>query len=372
MTVGTVRVLVVDDSAFMRKVISDLVARQPDLVVVGTARDGEEALARVEELDPDVVTLDVEMPRVNGLEALAGIMERSPRPVVMVSSLTRPGAEATVRALSLGAVDFVAKPSGAISLDMMRVAEELWQKIRVAARVPRERLRASAAVKPRGGGAAAEAWVRTEARPVPGGRLSRVVVVGASTGGPAALMEVIPGLPAGLAAGVLVVQHMPAGFTASLARHLDGNSRLPVKEAEEGDVLTDGRVLVAPGNRHLLLDAAGRVALSLDPPEHGVRPAVDVTLAAVARAWGDRAGCAILTGMGMDGAKGAMALRRAGGWVLAQDEATCVVYGMPRAVAEMGQADEILPLSRVAEAIAARVAGRRGARTPLAQAAGGV
>ncbi len=367
---GAVRVLVVDDSAFMRKVIADLVSRQADLVVVGTARDGEEALARVEELDPDVVTLDVEMPRVNGLEALARIMERAPRPVVMVSSLTRPGAEATVRALSLGAVDFVAKPSGAISLDMGRVAEELWQKIRVAARVPRERLRPGPGVGRRCGGAAAEAGPLPAARPRAGGRLSQVVVIGASTGGPAALMEVVPALPEGLAAGVLVVQHMPAGFTASLARHLDAASCLPVKEAEEGDVLTDGHVLVAPGNRHLRVDAAGRVELSLDPPEHGVRPAVDVTLAAVARSWGDRAGCAILTGMGMDGARGAMLLRRAGGWVLAQDEATCVVYGMPRAVAEMGQADEILPLAGVAAAIAGRVAGRRGAGGRPARVAG--
>lgn len=353
-----VRVLVVDDSAFMRKVLADLIGSQPDLVVVGTARDGEEALARVEELDPDVVTLDVEMPRLDGLAALERIMARCPRPVVMVSSLTRPGAEATVRALALGAVDFVPKPSGAISLDMGRVAAELWQKIRVAARVPRERLgrkRPFLAAGPRSG---------------PGGGLSRVVVIGASTGGPAALMEVIPVLPGGLAAGILVVQHMPPGFTASLARHLDQAASLPVREAEEGDLLIDGLVLVAPGNRHLRVDARGRVSLSMDPREHGVRPAVDVTLASVAEAWPGGAGCVILTGMGMDGARGALLLRRSGGWVIAQDEQTSVVYGMPRAVAEMGLADEILPLDRIAEAVTRRIGGAVACRRAAAAAEG--
>jgi len=336
-------VLVVDDSAFMRRVISDLLSGEPDLEVVGTARDGEEGLEKAAALAPDVITLDVEMPRMSGLEMLERLMALNPTPVVMVSSLTRPNADVTVRALELGAVDFVAKPSGTISLDMHKVREELCRKVRAAARAPRSALARRAPAR------------RVPAGPAPGGpkpakcgSLSRVVVIGTSTGGPSALMEVIPRLPADFPGGLLVVQHMPALFTRYLAEHLDAASALDVREAREGDELRDGLCLVAPGGRHLVLVEGGRVALDDSPPQHGVRPAVDVTLESVARSWNGDVLVAILTGMGMDGARGTRAVKARGARVVAQDEATCVVYGMPRAVVEMGLADHVVPLQEIA------------------------
>ncbi len=339
--------LVVDDSAFMRRVISDLLSGEPDLEVVGTARDGQEGLEKAQALAPDVITLDVEMPRMSGLEMLERLMAVNPLPVVMVSSLTRPNADVTVRALQLGAVDFVPKPSGTISLDMHKVREELCRKVRAAARAPRSALVRCAPARRQPAGPAP--YGHKPGRPGgPARSLSRVVVIGASTGGPSALMEVIPRLPADFPGGLLVVQHMPALFTRYLAEHLDAASALAVREAREGDELRDGLCLVAPGGRHLVLAADGRVALDDSPPQHGVRPAVDVTLESVARSWDGDVLVAILTGMGMDGARGTRAVKARGARVVAQDEATCVVYGMPRAVVEMGLADHVVPLQEIA------------------------
>lgn len=344
MALDSIRVLVVDDSAFMRKVIGDFLKSEPGIEVIGVARDGVEALDQVAALAPDVVTLDIEMPRMNGLETLERLMADRPVPVVMVSSLTQPNAEITTRALAAGAVDFVPKPSGGISLDMHLVREDLCRKVRVAARVPRQNLgRGRPAPAPAGHRTASMAGGRS-----PSAGLSRVVVIGSSTGGPSALMEVVPRLPAGFAAGILLVQHMPPLFTRHLARHLDEASALTVQEAEEGDTLCDGICLVAPGGRHLILETGGRVRLDDSPPQHGVKPAVDVTLESVARAWAGDVVVAILTGMGVDGARGARQVKLGGGRVIAQDEATCVVYGMPRAVVQMGLADHVAPLEDIA------------------------
>ncbi len=359
-----IRVLVVDDSAFMRRIISEMILSQPDMEVAGTARDGAEGLEKAASLHPDVVTLDVEMPRMDGLTALSRLMEENPRPVVMVSSLTQANAEATVRALAMGAVDFVPKPSGAISLDMHRQREELLCKVRAAARVPRDRLLRFARGGPgRGRPHATLAGVTRAAADVPPaagrkypGGLTRVVVIGSSTGGPSALMEVVPRLSADFPAGLLLVQHMPAGFTRSLAQHLDQMSALPVREAAPGDVLCDGSCLVAPGGYHLILHRDATVSLDDGPPQHGVRPAVDVTLESVADTWGPGAVVAILTGMGFDGARGALKIKRSGGQVLAQDEASCVVYGMPRAVVEIGAADRVVPLGEIADTLSRLVA----------------
>jgi two-component system chemotaxis response regulator CheB len=343
-----IRVLVIDDSAFMRKVISDLIQSDPALTVIGTARDGLDGVQKFAALQPDVITLDIEMPNLDGYGTLKEIMARRPTPVVMVSSLTREGAEATVRALALGAVDFVAKPSGSISLNMHVTRDELVTKVKAAAgATPRYR-------RVLGELPALRREPKVE-RPVPhheAGILPRqLVVIGCSTGGPGALHQIIPKLPCDLPAAVLVVQHMPAGFTRSLAGRLDEISAIPVREAQEGDRVATGQVLVAPGGYHMLVAPDGTIRLNQDPPMHGVRPAVDKTLEAVVPLWTHRMVGVILTGMGYDGAKGMVALKKQGGRTIAEDASTCVVYGMPKVVVEMGAADQVLPVHEIAEAI---------------------
>jgi two-component system, chemotaxis family, protein-glutamate methylesterase/glutaminase len=350
-----VRVLIVDDSVFMRKILAELLTSDPEITVAGFARDGQEAVARVEELAPDVITLDVEMPRLDGYGALREIMVRKPTPVVMVSSHTREGAQATVRALALGAVDFVAKPSGSISLDMAVAREELVAKVKgAAAAIPRMR-RVVADLPPTR--REPKEIAAAAGRPGSNEPAPRIVVIGCSTGGPGALHQIIPRLPADLPAGVVVVQHMPPGFTRSLAQRLDEISAIRVKEAEEGETVVVGQVLVAPGGQHLTVTQSGRTRLSLDPPLHGVRPAVDKTLESVLLRWGFRSVGVILTGMGYDGAKGMAALKKAGGRTIVEDVSTCVVYGMPRVVSEMGLADQILPVHEISEAIIRSVRG---------------
>ncbi|TME43860.1 MAG: chemotaxis response regulator protein-glutamate methylesterase [Chloroflexi bacterium] len=344
-----VRVLVVDDSAFMRRVIADAIASQPDMEVAGVAHNGLDALLKVEQLQPDVVTLDVEMPDMDGLTALRHLMARYPRPVVMLSSQTQHGAITTLRALSIGAVDFVAKPSGAISLDFSRVREELLQKIRGAALA---RVRAQVASTRR----------TPEATRVPRakypGAFEHLVVIGCSTGGPRALAALVPELPAEAPTAYLIVQHMPAGFTRSLAERLDASGPIAVREAVAGDRLEGGTALVAPGDYHLRLSPSGAVELDQAARVHGVRPSVDVALESVSERFGSKTVAVILTGMGQDGAAGAAVVRQAGGYVLAEDESTCVVWGMPRAVVERGLAHRVAPLDGIAEAIASIVSAR--------------
>ncbi|MCL4426692.1 MAG: chemotaxis response regulator protein-glutamate methylesterase [Firmicutes bacterium] len=390
-----VRVLVVDDSAFMRKTIADMLAASGEIEVVATARDGLEAVEKAAELKPDVITLDVEMPRLDGLEALRRIMAQNPLPVIMLSSLTQVGAEITIQALMAGALDFVPKPSGAISLDIDKVRDELIRKVFLASKVSLPQLLRSRRVMaggvsarlrpemkgrvppatggervvkspsgqiadpvPRREGSLDETVGRPSApgrtdlsSPPAGGRFRRVVVVGTSTGGPGALHEVIPRLPADLPAPLLVVQHMPPGFTRTLAERLDRLSAVAVKEAEAGDRLEAGQVLVAPGGYHLEVSGQGTVNLTQSPPQHGVRPAVDVTLESVVAAFGAASLAVIMTGMGFDGARGAALVKRAGGLTIAEHESSCVIYGMPRAVVESGLADRVVPLEEIPEAI---------------------
>lgn len=353
-----IRVLVVDDSAFMRRVISEAIAAEPDMEVAGQATNGLDALVKVEQLQPDVVTLDVEMPEMDGLTALRHLMARYPRPVVMLSSLTQAGAVTTIRALTIGAVDFVGKPSGSISLDFHRVREELVAKVRVAATARVSGPGPQTRRTPTPSAPAVPAAPRPVASPAiarprlsGGAQFDRLVVIGSSTGGPRALGTVVPGLPDDGHTAYIIVQHMPAGFTRSLAERLDGSSPLHIREAAAGDVLTAGTALVAPGDYHLRLSPAGVVELDQGPRIHGVRPSVDVSLFSIARHFGDRTVAAILTGMGSDGAAGAASVREAGGYVLAEDESTCVVWGMPRAVVEHGGADRVVPLDGMASAI---------------------
>jgi two-component system chemotaxis response regulator CheB len=343
------RVVIVDDSAFMRTIIGRLLKDDPDFEVVGYAGDGAEGVTKVAELRPDVVTMDVEMPVMNGIEAVEAIMRATPTPVVMLSSMTLRGAAITIEALTKGAIDFVSKPSGGSAAELGSVAEELKDKLRRAARLSSTRLaavRVPMPVPPPSDRSAPGAALGGLSR-----RSRKVVAIGTSTGGPAALTQLIPRLPADLPAGVLLVQHMPAGFTKALAQRLDAVSSLTVREAVAGELVQDGTALVAPGDFHMAVDGSGHITLSQEPPVHSVRPSADVLLTSVARMYGRSAVGVVLTGMGHDGGAGATEVKRAGGRVLVQDEASSVVYGMAATVVEAGSADAVLPLTEMAERI---------------------
>ena len=336
--------LVVDDSAFMRKVVGDLVDALPGFRVVGTARDGQHALEQVHALDPDIVTLDVEMPELDGLQVLGYIMSETPRPVVMLSAADGVDGALTLRALELGAVDFVRKPSGAISHDLSPVRDRLHGALEAAAQANLRGSRLLARL-PVGAG-----------RPTPvAARARRVVAIASSTGGPRALADVLPALPQALPAAVVVVQHMPAGFTRSLADRLNQMSDITVHEASDGAVLRPGEVLVAPGGRHLqLVDGPHGPTCRLDdaPTVWGVRPSADVLFRSVARLLGPSALGVVLTGMGRDGADGLARIREAGGKGIVQDQATSTIWGMPHAALDVAGADAVLPLPGIAAAIA--------------------
>lgn len=340
-----IRVLVVDDSAFVRMAVTRMLRSEPDLEVVGTAVDGQDAVAKVAELRPDVVTLDVQMPRLGGLEALARIMEREPVPVLLLSSLTQEGADVTLRGLELGAMDFIDKSSVQGPMNLLGLGEELRAKVRALARVPHSALARGAA------GARLEATAPRAAN-------ADAVVLAASTGGPAALQAVIPRLPAALPAAVLVVQHIPPGFTRSLAERLASRSALPVREAGDGEEVLPGHVLIAPAGWHLTVRKVGRgvrTRLSLEPADSLHRPSADVTMASAARVWGARLLGVVMTGMGNDGAAGLKAIRQHKGRTLAESEETAVIYGMPKAAVEAGVVDREAPLHAIADEIVAAV-----------------
>ncbi|MGE5594365.1 MAG: protein-glutamate methylesterase/protein-glutamine glutaminase [Betaproteobacteria bacterium] len=359
-----IRVLVVDDSAFTRKVVSDMLGSDPDITVIDIARDGKAAVEKARALQPDVITMDVEMPVMDGLAALRAIMSERPVPVVMLSALTQEGAATTIEALELGAVDFVAKPSHSMTVGLGEVRDQLVAKVKLAARarVRAPRLARSGATRTAGSGLHSLAGLgpailrgRLGDGGGPGAELGKesdtVVVIGSSTGGPSALNQVLPALPADIPAGVLIVQHMPPGFTKSLAARLAETSAIAVKEAEAGDKLADGVALVAPGGYHMSVSADGEVTLSTDPPRNGVRPSVDTTMESAARVYGDRLVGVVLTGMGRDGAAGMAAIKAAGGRTIAEHESSCVIYGMPKAVVDQGLADLVVPIQEVAGAI---------------------
>jgi two-component system, chemotaxis family, protein-glutamate methylesterase/glutaminase len=338
------RVLVVDDSAFVRYTVTRHLSADPDIAVIGSAHDGIEALAKIHELNPDVVTLDVEMPRLDGLGTLKRIMVECPVPVVMLSSLTQRGASTTIKALMRGAVDFVAKPS--TSADTRTVMDELIIKVKTAAGTE---LGAGGQthrpVEPAVVTAPSTAPVKGGLRPFRKG--DPLIVIGTSTGGPRALSQVLSDLPADLPAAVSVVQHMPPGFTRSLAQRLNETCPISVQEAADGDRLAQGLALIAPGDYHLRFEGANKVSLNQEARHNHLRPAVDVTMRSAADLHGSSVIAVILTGMGNDGTQGAEQIKLAGGRVLAQDAATSVVYGMPRSVVEAGLADYQLPLEEV-------------------------
>lgn len=342
-----IRVLVVDDSAFMRKLLTDLFSETDDFQVLDTARNGQDAVEKVKQYKPDLVTMDVEMPILDGLQALEVIMRESPVPVVMVSSLTKKGADTTVKALALGAVDFVAKAGGAIS-SIATIQDDILRVCRGAV---------NANIKPLASIGSANMLSHIASRPMPlkniGGAAGaqKLVAIGTSTGGPKALQEVITRLPGNLPCGIVVVQHMPPGFTKSLSERLNTLSELVVKEAEQQDEIKPGHVYIAPGDYHMAVgrDAAGHafIKLSQDPPVGGHRPAVDPMFASVAAAFGRNTVAVLMTGMGQDGAKGMEIIKKQQGWNIAEDQSTAVVYGMPKAAVDRGVVDRVVPLTSI-------------------------
>lgn len=339
-----INVLVVDDSAFARTVITNKLQSDPNIRVVAGARDGIEALKLVESLRPDVITLDVTMPRMDGLAALERIMTDHPTPVVMLSALTGPQTHATIKALEIGAVDFFLKASLSSPAGTDQAGMGLTEKVKIAARVPTKRIKARRLNKDIQPPDKKRVAVR---RP----RMNHVMIIGTSTGGPRALGELIPALPRDLPAGFLVVQHMPPGFTRSLAERLNQISQLEVKEAQSGDVVKPEQVLIAPGGHHMKVTRDGTIALDDGPLVCGVRPSVDVTVASAVSVYGSATLGVVLTGMGNDGSQGAALIKSAGGMVAVEAESTCAVYGMPKSVAEAGNADKVLPLPQMAKEI---------------------
>ncbi|APT71437.1 chemotaxis protein CheY [Thermosipho affectus] len=332
-----IKILIVDDSAFMRMILKDVIEKEKDMKIVGIAKDGLEAVELAIKHKPDVITLDVEMPKLNGIEALKEIMKRSPSRIIMVSSLTEEGADITITALQLGAVDFVTKPAGSISMNFRKVAGELIEKIRNAMKIDVKALSRTITYSHK----------TFSVKSLVSGK---IVVIGSSTGGPKSLDHVIPPLPSNFPAPIILVQHMPAGFTKSLANRLNKISNLNVKEAEEGDVLKPGWVYVAPGDYHLgirLHDKKSIVYLEKSEKINNVRPAVDFTLDKVAEIYKEKTISVILTGMGKDGTKGAFKVKYYKGIVIAESKETCVVYGMPKSVVEEGYADFVLPAYKI-------------------------
>lgn len=351
-----IRVLIVEDSAFMRKILTDILNSDPEISVIGFARNGKEAIEKVRLLDPDIVTMDVEMPIMNGIEALSIIMQSNPLPVVMLSSHTAAGTEATLSALELGAVDFIEKPTSVYAVAPQLLKEQLHSKIKVAAGAKIEK-KPSKEPLPREINPISPA--KTAAGKGKGSRKA-LVAIGTSTGGPKALQSVIPMLPKDSTPPVLVVQHMPPGFTKSLAGRLNSISQVTVKEAENGEKLKDGHVYIAPGDYHLevVVAPSGELSIKLtkEPPASGHRPSADVMYRSISLLSDIDVVAVIMTGMGSDGANGLKELKeRQAAFIIAQDEESCVVYGMPKSAVKLGVVDEVSPLDKITNKIINRL-----------------
>ena len=364
------RVLIVDDSTFMRKVLETIINDDAQLQVVGQAKDGREAVTLADSLKPDVITMDINMPHVDGLQATAQIMTTNPRPIVIVSSESREGAASTLKALELGAIEFVAKPSSGIDLDMQSVKEELLRKVRMAAkvRVVRTASRLASTVQGTKDGAApaasaAKAAPRAQQNP-PLDQRFPIVVLGASTGGPATVMRLAPGFTRDFPAAVFLVQHMPASFTSQYAAQLAEFTSIRVKEAEPNEPIQPGTFYICPGAQHLRITPTGRIQLDGSSGRiNGYLPCIDVTMETAAAYAGAMTIGVVLTGMGNDGAAGAKAIQSASGLVIAQDEATSVIFGMPAEAIKIANVEHVLALEDIYAAIEKRVIGI--CRTPV-------
>jgi two-component system chemotaxis response regulator CheB len=342
------RVLIVDDSAFMRKVLEEIIRTDPKMEIVGQAKDGREAISMAQSLQPDVLTMDINMPRMDGLEATQHIMTQNPRPILIVSSESRQGAASTLRALELGAIDFVTKPSSGIDLDMKSVRDELLSKLKMAAKV---RVVRTAARHDPSAGTEMKSPTQSTRDAGPSDPRFPLVVIAASTGGPATLMRLMPHFPKDFPAAVVLVQHMPATFTSQLSVQLTEVASIQVKEAEPNEALQAGTFYVCPGSHHLRISLTGRVKLDDGPRISGYRPCADVAFESAAAYGGANVVGVVLTGMGNDGARGVQALKAARGWVLAQDEATSVIFGMPAEAIRTGAVDQVVGIDDMYPAI---------------------
>lgn len=348
-----IRVLIVDDSALMRKALKEIIMTDPSLEVVGTARDGLDAIDKVRELNPDVVTMDINMPVMDGLTSMQHILSDYPElPILMVSSLTADGALTTFEALELGAFDYVGKPSGTVSSNLHIVGREIIQKVKLAykdvnKKSIRNRLERRNSMTP-------VKILQPIKKPIfyKSNELSKIVVIGISTGGPGTLMEVLPMLPSDLRAAVIIIQHMPPSFTSSFAKRLDNACNIVVKEADAGDVLQNGRGYLGRGGYHLVVRGEGHTIRLSSTPKTVFMPSVNVTMGSVLESCGgENAVGVLMTGMGDDGADGMVKIRKAGGFTIAEDESTAVVFGMPREAIERGGAEIVLPSHKIADAI---------------------
>ena len=353
-----IKAIVVDDSALMRRIISDMINSQTEMEVIATARNGEELLTKITREAPDVITLDIEMPKMDGKATLKELKKININiPVIMLSSISKIGTEITMDCLGLGAFDFIAKPSGEISLDINKVKDELVQKIKLAVMNNKGKITLDSGndvktniemmhkIKTRVGNVACH---NIEA-----------VVIGASTGGPKALYKVITALPDSLGVAVLVVQHMPMGFTKAFAQRLNLNSKLKVIEAQDGDLIEKNVVYIAPGGYHMEVGSDKKIHLNTEPTIWGVRPAVDKLFLSASSVYGSRLLSVILTGMGRDGAQGTKVIKDNGGITMSEHQSTCIIYGMPKAAFETGKVDEVVMLEDVAQEITKVVTGRR-------------
>ena len=376
-----IRVLIVDDSAFMRKVLTSIISADPQLEIAGEAREGRDALAQAETLKPDVITMDINMPVMDGLQATEAIMSSNPKPIVIVSSESRDGADITLKALELGAIDFVAKPSSGIDLDMNTVRDELCRKLKMASKVrvvrtasktklaqeiassaPRTEPSLPSGYSPEAIAARQELNKTTSssifsspaAVPKGNGRFP-VVVIASSTGGPATLMKLVPNFPKDFPGAVVLVQHMPGTFTSQFSQQLGEVSGIKVKEAEPGEMLAAGTMYVCPGSHHLKISQTGRITLDEGERVNGYRPCADLALETAADYAGSMCIGVVLTGMGNDGCKGVQAVKATGGHVIAQDEASSVIFGMNAEAIKTGAVDQILPLEQIYSGIEKRV-----------------
>lgn len=335
-----IKVLVVDDSALMRKIISDIINEQEDLEVVSTARNGEDLLEKLHTFTPDVITLDVEMPKMDGITTLKELKNRKISiPVIMLSSLTVLGSRLTMDCLRLGAYDFVAKPSGSISLDINKVGEDIIEKIRNTKSVNKQRVTVSHQVQP------------IHINRVSNSKRIDALLIGSSTGGPKALYSVLPLLPKELNVPVFVVQHMPKGFTKAFADRLNENANMQVVEAEEGTLIERNKIYIAKAGYHMEIGMDKKIHLNEEPTVWGVRPAVDNLFFSGVKVYGSNLISVVLTGMGRDGAKGTVAVKDAGGITISEHESTCTIYGMPKAAYETGKVDMVLPLNQIKDSI---------------------
>ena len=341
----------VDDSLFMRGAISKLLNGNPRFEVVGQASDGAMAVQKVAKLRPDVVTMDFNMPIMNGVEAVRRIMQSHPTPIVMLSAHTTDGARETIEALEHGAVDFITKPSGEVSSDISRVGPELFARLQNAhtASVGRRSVSKSSAAAPKESPKDPLNGLLKPAKQPCSGR--SVVIVGISTGGPAALAKMLPEIPRVTNMGLVIVQHMPPTFTTALAKRLDSLCRIKVSEAKDGDRVREGTALIAPGGFHLEFGGDGAICLTQSPPVNGCRPAADVTMKSAANVFRKNLVGVVMTGMGKDGAEGLSAIKSGGGRTFVQDRESCVIFGMPKACMDLGVVDEVVPLSSMASTL---------------------